>query len=88
MTHLKLSDVLLRLQVKEDVREATIAAQVAGHPLMKRAQQLREDAIRRRTEARQVNNEKLRKVGATQAATIWENAADLEKEATKAVLDR
>ncbi|KAL3688211.1 hypothetical protein R1sor_014520 [Riccia sorocarpa] len=76
------------VKVKEKLRDSTIAAQVAAHPLMKKVHLLREEAISRRKDARQINNEKLRKAGATQATSMWEKAADLEKEALKAVLDR
>ncbi|KAL2630305.1 hypothetical protein R1flu_014991 [Riccia fluitans] len=76
------------VKVKEELRESTIAAQVAAHPLMKKVELLREEAINRRKESRQINNEKLRKAGATQATYVWEKAGDLEKQVVKAILDR
>lgn len=76
------------MQVKEALRDATIAAQVAAHPLMLKATESRQAAIQQRQESRQINNMKKRIVSAKQATSMWQDAVDLEAQAIKDILDK
>lgn len=76
------------MQVKEALRDATIAAQVAAHPLMLKATEARQAAIQQRQESRQINNTKKRIVSAKQATSMWQDAVDLEAQAIKDILDK
>lgn len=74
--------------MKEELREATIEAQVALHPKMQKARQLRQESVTQRETARQINNQEKRRSIAKEAASTWEKASALEAQATKAVLDK
>lgn len=76
------------VQVKEALRDATIAAQVAAHPLMLKATEARQAAIQQRQESRRINNTKKRIVSAKQATSMWQDAVGLEAQAIKDILDK
>eukprot|EP00897_Mesotaenium_endlicherianum_P003105 jgi/Mesen1/2822/ME000172S01972 len=76
------------VKVKESLREATLEAQVAQHPLTQRAAQMRQVAIEERQASRAINNPKKRMAAAKEAVKAWDRALDVEAIAVKEILDR
>eukprot|EP00250_Pteridium_aquilinum_P010076 c19137_g2_i1 orf=102-2507(+) len=76
------------VKVKEELRNCTVDAQVANHPLMKKAAERKNTSIEQMRRSRQVNNTKRRADSVKDSKLLWERAEDLEARAIKDVLNR
>ncbi|KAI5072376.1 hypothetical protein GOP47_0012482 [Adiantum capillus-veneris] len=76
------------VKVKEELRECTIDAQVANHPLVKKALERKNVSIEQMRRSRQINNNKRRVDGVKDSKLLWERAEELEAKAIADVLNR
>ncbi|KAH7415427.1 hypothetical protein KP509_14G043100 [Ceratopteris richardii] len=76
------------VKVKEELRECTVDAQVANHPLMKNAFEKKNKSMQQMRLARHINNEKQRSDGVRGSKLLWEKAQLLEAKAIEDVLNR
>ncbi|MCO5595602.1 hypothetical protein L7F22_049647 [Adiantum nelumboides] len=76
------------VKVKEELRKCTVDAQVANHPLLKKASDKRNISIEKMRCSRQKSNHKKRADGVKDSKLLWERAEVLEAKAIADVLNR
>lgn len=76
------------VKVKEELRNCTVDAQVANHPSMKKAAQIKNTSKESMKRSRQVNNTKRRVDAVKTSKLVWERAEEMESKAIEDVLQR
>lgn len=75
-------------KVKPSLRDVTLEALVLAHPAMKRAAEMRREAVDLRRESRAMTNPNRRKDAATNAVRVWEEGEEMEEKAMREILTR
>lgn len=75
------------MKVKTELRDCTIDAKLAKHPLMKRVLESKRESAEQMKRSRHLNNTGRRADGVRNSKLLWEKAEDLEARALKDILD-